>query len=260
MVLSCFVQKRSNSLANRDVAKSDGRWIGVPTAREERAARRTYPDVRRTIRLTCRSSREAVPTAPRSRTWESRRGPFSWLTIRACAGAMTRVGVRPAASLALLRTDRADLLRAANRQPRTAATSRIAACSILARNLEQRRQMATKSKSFQRAAERPCEWNAALDSVAHPARLADGRDVVIRAATRRDLAGIIDFFERLNAESRSSRFFSPQPRLRRAMIQRIRDGRAGRAGSLLGTGAAGRFLRHRAQHGRRWQLGPPAAP
>lgn len=81
--------------------------------------------------------------------------------------------------------------------------------------------MATKSKSFQRAAERPCEWNAALDSVAHPARLADGRDVVIRAATRRDLAGIIDFFERLNAESRSSRFFSPQPRLRRAMIERI---------------------------------------
>ena len=75
--------------------------------------------------------------------------------------------------------------------------------------------MATKSKSFQRAAETPCEWNAALGSVAHPARFADGRDMMIRAATRRDLDGIIDFFERLNAESRSSHFFSPQPRLRR---------------------------------------------
>jgi hypothetical protein len=53
------------------------------------------------------------------------------------------------------------------------------------------------------------------------ARLADGRAVVIRPATSADLAGIIDFFERLSAASRYSRFFSPQPRLRRETIERL---------------------------------------
>lgn len=53
------------------------------------------------------------------------------------------------------------------------------------------------------------------------ARLVDGRQVVIRSATNRDLAGIIDFFERLSTASRYSRFFSPQPRLRRDMIERV---------------------------------------
>jgi RimJ/RimL family protein N-acetyltransferase len=52
-------------------------------------------------------------------------------------------------------------------------------------------------------------------------RLADGRDVAIRRATNADLAGVIDFFERLSAASRYARFFSPQPRLRRDMIARI---------------------------------------
>ena len=51
--------------------------------------------------------------------------------------------------------------------------------------------------------------------------LADGRRVVIRGATPADLAGIIDFFERLSSTSRYFRFFSPQPRLRRAMIERV---------------------------------------
>lgn len=51
--------------------------------------------------------------------------------------------------------------------------------------------------------------------------LSDGRRVIIRTATPDDLAGIMDFFERLSAASRYSRFFSPQPRLRRAMIERV---------------------------------------
>ncbi len=51
--------------------------------------------------------------------------------------------------------------------------------------------------------------------------LADGRQVIIRGATPADLAGIIDFFERLSSTSRYMRFFSPQPRLRRAMIERV---------------------------------------
>ncbi len=61
-------------------------------------------------------------------------------------------------------------------------------------------------------------------NVAIPPRtvgLADGRRVVIRRATAAELAGIIDFFERLSATSRSLRFLSPQPRLRRAMIERV---------------------------------------
>jgi L-amino acid N-acyltransferase YncA len=61
-------------------------------------------------------------------------------------------------------------------------------------------------------------------AVAIPRRtvsLADGRRVIIRSATPADLAGIIDFFERLSATSRYLRFFSPQPRLRRAMIARV---------------------------------------
>jgi hypothetical protein len=52
-------------------------------------------------------------------------------------------------------------------------------------------------------------------------RLADGRAVVVRTGTSADLAGIVDFFERLSARSRYSRFFSPQPRLRRSMIERV---------------------------------------
>jgi L-amino acid N-acyltransferase YncA len=55
----------------------------------------------------------------------------------------------------------------------------------------------------------------------HAARLLNGREVVIRPATTADLAGIIDFFERLSPTSRYSRFFSPQPRLRREMIARV---------------------------------------
>lgn len=53
----------------------------------------------------------------------------------------------------------------------------------------------------------------------HTVSLADGRRVVIRSATPDDLAGVIDFFERLSATSRYFRFFSPQPRIRRAMIE-----------------------------------------
>jgi hypothetical protein len=66
------------------------------------------------------------------------------------------------------------------------------------------------------------------DVAQQAARLADGRSVVIRPATSRDLPGIIDFFERLSAESRYSRFFSPQPRLRRDMIERLVAGGSNR--------------------------------
>jgi acetyltransferase len=55
----------------------------------------------------------------------------------------------------------------------------------------------------------------------HAVGLADGRRVAIRIATPTDLAGIIDFFERLSATSRYFRSFSPPPRLRRAMIARV---------------------------------------
>lgn len=51
--------------------------------------------------------------------------------------------------------------------------------------------------------------------------LADGRNVVVRRATTADLAGIIDFFERLSARSRYSRFFTPQPRMRRSFIEQV---------------------------------------
>jgi hypothetical protein len=64
----------------------------------------------------------------------------------------------------------------------------------------------------------------ATGGIAAPPRtvgLADGRRVVIRSATDADLAGIIDFFERLSATSRYSRFLSPEPRLRRTMIERV---------------------------------------
>jgi hypothetical protein len=61
----------------------------------------------------------------------------------------------------------------------------------------------------------------APDVVPRSARLVDGREVRLRSATGRDLAGILDFFERLSAPSRYSRFFSPQPRLRRTMIERV---------------------------------------
>jgi L-amino acid N-acyltransferase YncA len=55
----------------------------------------------------------------------------------------------------------------------------------------------------------------------YAARLCDGRDVVIRPATTGDLAGIIDFFERLSATSRYARFFSPEPRLLRDTFARL---------------------------------------
>ncbi len=53
------------------------------------------------------------------------------------------------------------------------------------------------------------------------ARLEDGRAVIVRSAQVSDLAGIVDFFERLGASSRYLRFFSPQPRLRRALVERV---------------------------------------
>jgi hypothetical protein len=62
---------------------------------------------------------------------------------------------------------------------------------------------------------------AVLDGTPQAARLLDGREVVIRPATTGDLAGIIDFFERLSSASRYTRFLSPQPRLRREFIERI---------------------------------------
>jgi acetyltransferase len=61
----------------------------------------------------------------------------------------------------------------------------------------------------------------ATDVAQQEARLTDGRAVAIRRATSRDLSGIIDFFERLSTASRYSRFLSPQPRLRRATIERL---------------------------------------
>jgi GNAT superfamily N-acetyltransferase len=54
-----------------------------------------------------------------------------------------------------------------------------------------------------------------------PARLADDREVLIRGAGSADLAGIIDFFERLSTAARYFRFLSPQPRMRRAMVEQI---------------------------------------
>jgi hypothetical protein len=56
---------------------------------------------------------------------------------------------------------------------------------------------------------------------ARSARLADDRRVLIRSATAADLAGIVDLFERWSAASRSLRFFSPQPGMRRAMVDRV---------------------------------------
>jgi GNAT superfamily N-acetyltransferase len=53
------------------------------------------------------------------------------------------------------------------------------------------------------------------------ASLEDGRAIAIRGAAVADLAGIVDFFERLSSSSRSMRFFSPQPRLRRALVERV---------------------------------------
>lgn len=57
------------------------------------------------------------------------------------------------------------------------------------------------------------------DGQVRRARLADDRSVVIRNAAATDLAGIVDFFERLSAASRYGRLFAPQPRLRRAMVE-----------------------------------------
>ena len=62
---------------------------------------------------------------------------------------------------------------------------------------------------------------AAPEVSARSARLADGRQVSIRSATVADLAGIIDFFERLSVASSHMRFFSPQPRMRRAMVEQV---------------------------------------
>jgi GNAT superfamily N-acetyltransferase len=53
------------------------------------------------------------------------------------------------------------------------------------------------------------------------ATLTGNRRVKIRVATAADLPGIVDFFERLSAESRYFRFFSPQPRMRRTLVERI---------------------------------------
>jgi GNAT superfamily N-acetyltransferase len=61
----------------------------------------------------------------------------------------------------------------------------------------------------------------ALDVPERSGRLADDRRVSIRSATAADLAGIVDFFERLSAASRYLRFFSPQPRMRRAMVDQV---------------------------------------
>jgi hypothetical protein len=62
---------------------------------------------------------------------------------------------------------------------------------------------------------------SALHLTVQAARLRDGRQVVIRDATTADLAGIVDFFERLSTVSRYSRLLSPQARLRRDLIARI---------------------------------------
>lgn len=71
------------------------------------------------------------------------------------------------------------------------------------------------------AVERLADASALIEVPAQSARLLAGRDVAIRGASFRDLAGIIDFFERLSGPSRYSRFFSPQPRMRRQMIERV---------------------------------------
>ena len=71
------------------------------------------------------------------------------------------------------------------------------------------------------AAEALPALDAAIDRTPQHARLLDGREAVIRPAGTRDLAGIIDFFERLSSASRYARFFSPEPRLRRQVIERI---------------------------------------
>jgi hypothetical protein len=62
---------------------------------------------------------------------------------------------------------------------------------------------------------------AAPDVPARSARLAGDRQVLIRSAGAADLAGIVDFFERSSAASRYLRFFSPQPRMRRAMVEQV---------------------------------------
>jgi acetyltransferase len=71
------------------------------------------------------------------------------------------------------------------------------------------------------AAEALATFDAAVDRTPQHARLLDDREVVIRPADTRDLAGIIDFFERLSSASRYARFLSPEPRLRRQFIERI---------------------------------------
>ena len=62
---------------------------------------------------------------------------------------------------------------------------------------------------------------AAADVPARSARLGDDRQVLIRSAGSTDLAGIVDFFERSSAASRHLRFVSPQPRMRRAMVEQV---------------------------------------
>ncbi len=59
------------------------------------------------------------------------------------------------------------------------------------------------------------------DVVPRTVGLADARQVIVRGATVADLAGIMDFFERLSASSRHGRFSSPQPRMRRTMIEQV---------------------------------------
>lgn len=71
------------------------------------------------------------------------------------------------------------------------------------------------------AAESCSDVTAAVHVCTQLARLSDGREVTIRGATADDLAGIMSFFEGLSGPSRYSRFFSPQPRLRRKMIEHV---------------------------------------
>jgi len=72
-----------------------------------------------------------------------------------------------------------------------------------------------------RVAEARVAAAAAANVPARSARLGDDRQVLIRSAGAADLAGIVDLFERLNAEPCSRRFFSPQPSMRRAMVEQV---------------------------------------
>ena len=74
---------------------------------------------------------------------------------------------------------------------------------------------------MRRVAEALATSVAVSDVPMRAAKLADARQVLIRSATAADLAGIVDFFERLSAASRYLRFFSPQPRMRRSVVAQV---------------------------------------